>query len=306
MIGTMKRSLKKMVGIIGLFGSVYISCFLLLGFRQRHLIYRPRAELSLRPNAADFRLPYEDVWISFPDSSDQLHGWWIPATSSQGQYAILPHEPAQVLDSPKVIIYLCGVGRNMGDYNYLSRVAAFRQLGFSVFVFDYRGYGLSEGDFPDEAQLYQDAQAAWNYLRFVRQIPAGDIVIYGESLGGAVALDLAVKHPDAAGLIMQSSFTSMLEAVQPRIIAKIFPVHLILTERFESIAKVASLQIPVLFIHGTADSVVSYKMSEDLYAAAPQPKQLFLIPDADHVSIYQSGKHSYFRAIQTFAEDLLY
>lgn len=101
----------------------------------------------------------------------------------------------------------------MGDYNYLARVSAFRQLGFSVLVFDYRGYGRSSGNFPDESQVYQDGQAAWNYLRNERNISPRQILIYGESLGGAIALDLAVKHPEAGGLIMQSSFTSMAQTV---------------------------------------------------------------------------------------------
>ena len=100
------------------------------------------------------------------------------------------------------MLYLCGVGRNIGDYNYLARVSAFRQLGFSVLVFDYRGYGLSSGNPPHEMQLYADSQAAWQYLREVRRIPPEQILIYGESMGGAIALNLAIKHPEAAGLIM--------------------------------------------------------------------------------------------------------
>ncbi|MEM9266392.1 MAG: alpha/beta fold hydrolase [Cyanobacteria bacterium P01_F01_bin.13] len=270
--------------------------------RQRHLIYRPRPHLSMLPSASDFQLPYEDVWIPIEHSVEQMHGWWIPATSFENEYVILPDEPRRVLRSPKVMLYLCGVGRNMGDYNYLSRVAAFRQLGFSVLVFDYRGYGRSEGDFPHESQFYEDSQAAWNYLRTVHNIPADQILIYGESMGGAIALDLALKQPNASGLIMQSSFTSMLDAVSQKKLTKIIPTKLILTEHFDSISKINSLQMPVLFIHGSSDSVVPAKMSEQLYASAPQPKQLFRIPNADHVSIYKPGKNSYFKAIQQFSE----
>jgi uncharacterized protein len=198
------------------------------------------------------------------------------------------------------MLYLCGVGRNMGDYNYLARVSAFRQLGFSVLVFDYRGYGLSQGNFPTESQVYQDSQAAWNYLRSVRQIPPEQIVIYGESLGGAIALDLAVKHPETGGLIMQSSFTSMAEAIGHRKPLQLFPIQLLLTEQFDSLSRVRSLRVPVLFLHGSEDSVVPAEMSQRLYAAAPEPKQLFLIAEADHVKIYQPGERSYLRAIQRF------
>lgn len=254
------------------------------------------------PNSLDFKLPYQDVWIPIAGSQERLNGWWIPASSQQEKFIPLPNEPANILTSPKVILYLCGVGRNMGDYNYLARMSAFRQLGFSVLAFDYRGYGLSEGDFPNELQVYEDSQAAWNYLRKAYQIPPDQILIYGESLGGAIALDLAVKHPEASGLIMQSTFTSMAEVIKHKSFLRIFPIRLLLTERFDSLSKIRSLQIPVLFLHGNADSVVPYEMSQRLYNFAFEPKQLFIISGADHVRIYKSGENSYLKAIQKFIE----
>lgn len=254
----------------------------------------------MRPDAPAFNLPYEDVWIPIAGSQARLHGWWIPAPTPGKASILLPDEPSNILTTPRVMLYLCGVGRNMGDYNYLARVSAFRQLGFSVLVFDYRGYGLSQGAFPSEFQLYRDSQAAWDYLRSVRQIAAEQIVIYGESLGGAIALDLAIRHPDAAGLIMQSAFTSMTEVIQQRSPFQFFPIHWLLTERFDSLAKIRSLQVPVLFLHGSADSVVPPAMSQRLYDAAPEPKQWFLISGADHVRIYQPGNRSYLKAIQQF------
>ncbi len=281
----------------------YAAAIAVLSWRQRHLIYRPRTELSMLPSDSAFGLNYEDVWIPVGESGDRLHGWWLPADPAS-PYVILPDEPVQVVRSPKVMLYLCGVGRNMGDYNYLARVSAFRQLGFSVFVFDYRGYGRSEGNFPREAQLYEDAQAAWDYLVRAYRIPAEDIVIYGESLGGAIALDLTLQQPDAGGLILQSSFTSMAEAVQQKAFTQLIPVKRMLTERFESLEKIHSLHVPVLLLHGTADSVVPADMSQRLYAAAPHPKQLHLIPEADHVRIYRAGSASYLRAIAAFIQTL--
>lgn len=282
----------------------YVSTGLLLALRQRHLIYRPAPELSMQPDAPDFNLPYEEVWIPIAGSQERLHGWWIPTPTPPETFAVLPEEPTNILASPKVMLYLYGVGRNMGDYNYLARVSAFRQLGFSVLVFDYRGYGLSEGDFPNESQVYQDSQAAWNYLRDERQIPPEQIVIYGESLGGAIALDLANQHPEAGGLIIQSSFTTMAEVVGHRRLLQLFPINWLLTERFDSLSKVRSLQVPVLFLHGSDDSVVPPEMSQQLYEAAPEPKQLFMISGADHVRIYQPGEQSYLKAIQRFVESL--
>ena len=282
----------------------YVSTGLLLALRQRHLIYRPAPELSMQPDAPDFNLPYEEVWIPIAGSQERLHGWWIPTPTPQENFAVLPEEPTNILASPKVMLYLYGVGRNMGDYNYLARVSAFRQLGFSVLVFDYRGYGLSEGDFPNESQVYQDSQAAWDYLRDVRQIPPEQIVIYGESLGGAIALDLANRHPEAGGLIIQSSFTTMADAIGHRSLLQLFPIDWLLTERFDSLSKVRSLQVPVLFLHGSDDSVVPPEMSQQLYEAALEPKQVFVISGADHVRIYQPGEQSYLKAIQRFVESL--
>jgi hypothetical protein len=184
---------KQALVVVAVLAFAYGSTCLFLFSQQRQLIYRPDSKLSMLPNASAFKLPYQDVWISIAGSQDRLHGWWIPAATRQEKFAPLPNEPTNVLTTPKVILYLCGVGRNMGDANYLARVTAFRQLGFSVLVFDYRGYGLSQGAFPNELQVYEDSQAAWNYLRYVRQIPPEQIIIYGESLGGAIALDLAVK-----------------------------------------------------------------------------------------------------------------
>lgn len=181
-----------LISVAAVLAIAYMSTCLFLFLRQRHLIYRPASELSMRPDAPDFNLLYEDVWIPIAGSQTRLHGWWIPAPTQQENFVLLPDEPRNILTSPKVMLYFCGVGRNMGDYNYLARVSAFQQLGFSVLMFDYRGYGLSEGDFPNELQVYQDSQAAWNYLREVRRIPPEQILIYGESLGGAITLDLAV------------------------------------------------------------------------------------------------------------------
>ncbi|MFK8184897.1 MAG: alpha/beta hydrolase [Phormidesmis sp.] len=272
-----------------------------LYFRQRQLIYRPAPELSLLPSTPDFDMPYQDVWIAI--GNDQIHSWWIPADESQ-RFSVLDNEPAHVLSQPKVMLYFCGVGNNMGDYNYLSRAAAFRQLGFSVLMFDYRGYGRSEGDFPHEAQLYADSEAVWAYLRNERGVAAEDILIYGESMGGAIALNLAINHPDASGLIMQSSFTSMAAAIKHRPLASLFPIDGILHEAFNSIDKIEHLKMPVLFIHGTEDSVVPVSLSQALYEKAPAAKQLARIPNADHVSIYRP-EASYFKTIDQFVRDVI-
>lgn len=282
---------------------VYISTCLFLFFRQRHLILRPSSHISMLPSFEPFYLPYKDVKIPVSNSNEYLNGWWIPAPSPQEKLA-LTNEPARIIKYPKVILYFYGAGGNKSYFNILARLKGLRQLGFSILVADYRGFGGSQGNFPSESQLYQDSQAALDYLIQVRRIKPQQIVIYGESLGGAIALNLAVNHPQVSGLIVQSSFTSMTETVKRTGWYGIFPIDLILTQRFDSIARVRSLQIPVLFIHGTADTVVPSDMSQKLYNAAPEPKQLLLVPGAGHFRIYQSGKNSYLQAIQRFIEQV--
>jgi uncharacterized protein len=283
---------------------VYLGSCGVLFVRQRQAIYRPGKTYAFTPAAPEFHLPYETV--RFPvdrRSAQELQGWWLPAPQADEPLDLLPAEPRRIVKSSKVLLYLCGVGHNMGDHNYLTRLQALRQLGFSVLIFDYRGYGQSDGEFPQETQMYQDAQAAWDYLTQVRQIPPEDIVLYGESLGGAIAIDLASQQPRASALIVQSSFSSMQAIVQRWDWSKYFPIGLLLTERFDSIRKIKTIQMPVLLIHGMQDPVVPYSMSQTLYAAAPAPKSLWLVPEGGHVGIYDPT-HSYLKAIAEFCRQL--
>lgn len=199
-------------------GIAYISTCLLLWIGQRYLIFHPHRELVAVPSAAPWHMPYREIVI--PTASGNLKGWWIPA------------DPRRRADStpPKVLLFLGGAAGNKS--HYLDRVEGLRQLGFSLLLFDYRGYGESGGDFPNETQLYQDSQAAWDYLIQQQQVPPQQIFLYGESMGGAIALDLAVKHPQAAGSIVQSSFTSMADIAKWRGFGWLFPVDLLLTQKF--------------------------------------------------------------------------
>jgi len=284
----------------------YTSFSAYLYLQQRYLIFRPKVELQMLPTAPEFNLTYEKVRIPIANNRHEyLDGWWFNAPKPGEKIDSIPNEPVKILSSPKTILYFCGAGGNKSYYNYLARIEAMRQLGFSVLVVDYRGFGESKGkQHPNESQIYQDSQTAWNYLVKKRRIPAQDIIIYGESLGGAVAIDLAVKHPEAGGLIMQSSFTSMAETVKQQDWLRLFPIDLLLTQRFNSIAKIKKIQVPVLFIHGTADNIVPSYMSHRLYDSAPEPKQLFTVPQAGHFQIYKPGQNSYLAAIEEFIKSI--
>ena len=273
--------------IMAIAGTVYLIACLLLYFQQTRFIFFPRATIDTTPAA--FNLPYQEVWLPVKTVSDRIekiHGWWIPASAP----------------SNRVLLYLHGNGINIGAN--VAHANRFHRMEFSVLLPDYRGYGLSRGNFPTESQVYQDAQVAWDYLVKEKKIPANRIFIYGHSLGGAVAIDLAVKYPNAAGLIVESSFTSIADVVNHQQIYRIFPIDLLLHQRFDSIDKVGSLAMPVLFIHGTADWQVPASMSQQLYQAAPQPKQIFLVPGAGHNNTAEVAGSQYFQVVQQFVKQV--
>ena len=269
------------VGVVAALGYGAVCIFLF--FQQSRLIFFPSAIVETTPES--FNLRYEEVWLPVPVASgkvERIHGWWIRANQSDA----------------KVILYLHGNGINIGAN--VTHANRFHQLGFSVLLIDYRGYGRSEGGFPNEQRVYQDAATAWNYLVHQRQISPNKIFIFGHSLGGAIAIDLALQHPDAGGLIVESSFTSIRQVIAYRNIFSMFPVDLILTQRFESMKKVPNLKVPVLFIHGTADVTVPAFMSQDLYAAAPEPKKLLLVPGARHNDVAEIAQSLYLQTVQSF------
>jgi uncharacterized protein len=257
------QSIFKVLSILlALLLTLYAGACIFLYVRQAHFIFVP--ERAIKTTPADFQLKYQDVYIPVTNQrgeTEKIHGWWMPHPNQEG----------------KPLLYLHGNGITVGENaEHANRLY---KLGFSVLLIDYRGFGRSEGGFPSESQVYEDAEAAWNYLAKQQK---QKIFIYGHSLGGAVAVDLAMRHPEAAGLMVESSFTSILELTERYSWTKFFPMPLILTQRFDSLAKVKNLKVPVLFIHGTADQTIPFQMSQRLFAAAAAPKQLELVPKADH------------------------
>jgi uncharacterized protein len=275
-------SLKRLfIGVLGVGTTAYVLATLALYFLQSRLIFVPSNVVESTPAVVD--LAYEEVWITVKNS-ERIHGWWLPSRQANA----------------KVLLYLHGNGRNIGAN--LNHARRFHDLGFSVLLMDYRGYGLSDGGFPTEAGVYEDAAAMWNYLVEQRRMAPKNIVIYGHSLGGAIAIDLAIKQPDAAASIVESSFTSIRQMVDYYGNYRIFPVDLILQNKFDSIDKVRSLKMPVLFLHGTLDTTIPYQMSEQLFAAAPEPKRLLLIPTAGHNNLARVAGKTYLQAVQQLVE----
>jgi fermentation-respiration switch protein FrsA (DUF1100 family) len=236
---------------------------LLLGGCQSWFIFETDRKVHASP--ADF--PFKIVEITVPVGAErpqQLNGWWLPTPLAQA----------------KTFLYFHGNEVNVSTS--VREVTPLVELQYSVCVIDYRGFGKSDGLFPSEKSVYEDAEAVWNYAVRKRGIDPAQIYIYGQSLGSAIAIELARHHPEAAGLIVESGFTSIYDMARLDIRYRALPVNLFLNQRFESLRKVPELKMPVLFMHGTADEIVPYSMGEELFEAAPEPKRFVPLEDGKH------------------------
>jgi pimeloyl-ACP methyl ester carboxylesterase len=277
------------IALASFYGSVCAG----LWFGQTLIIFSPEKEIKDTP--AKFGANYEDVLIPVkqPDGRiENIAGWWLPNIKQETK-----SDPKGDLNDRKVILYLHGKGKNISaNAKHANRLM---RMGFSVLVIDYRGYGKSDGNSPSESTVYTDAQTAWDYL-IEKGFKPHQIMIYGHSLGGAIAINLAVKHPDAMGMIVDASFTSMSEMASLDPKYRIFPIDLLIHQRFDSIAKVRSLAIPALYIHGTNDDFIPPAMSQRLYEATSSKKQIVLIPNGGHNNNASTNEPLYLNSIRSF------
>lgn len=223
-----------------------------------------------------FGLSVEDTWFAAEDGTG-LHGWYIPHPRGRG-----------------TVLFCHGNTGNLGQQIDILR--HLHRLRASVFAFDYRGYGRSEGE-PSEAGVYRDVRAAWDHLVHARGVPPREILLFGHSLGGAIAIDAALDRPVGA-LVTQGTFTDVRSAARVS-----FPgVHLAARNQFRNIAKVARIGVPKLFIHGTADVRVPPDHAERLYAAAAEPKELYFVPGAEHTDVHRVGGLRYLWRLKRFRD----
>ena len=266
-------------GVVAVLVSYALMCVYMWATQMKH-VFVPEAVLQTTPDRLGMR--FEKVHIPVGNGVDkgELFAWWIPAEQ--------PNAPT--------LLYLHGNYRNIG--NNLEHTLRLHNFGYNVLLVDYRGFGESTGGKPSEIKVYADADAAWQYLLKQRGIKPQQSFIYGHSLGGAIAIDLAIHHPEAAGLITESTFTSM--QAMGELEYGFLPVGLLLNQRFESLKKITQLKIPVLLIHGTWDKTVPVKMAHELYEAAPQPKKLVLIEGGEHNNSGAVGSVEYHDAMDSF------
>jgi hypothetical protein len=268
--------------IVGLIVFFYIGILALLFFFQERLVYLPSHAWTATP--ADIGLPYEEIWFEAADGV-KLSGWFVPLRPAQSEAA----EPVG-----GVILFFHGNGGNIS--HRLGSLEMFHRLGLSTFIIDYRGYGQSEGS-PSEQGTYLDAEAAWRYLVEERQIPPSQIIVFGESLGGAVAAWLAQTHSPQA-LILLSTFTSI-----PDIGAQTYPfmpVRLLARIQYNTLARLPEINCPVLIIHGQEDEIVPYGHGQQLFEAANQPKEFLEIKGSHNEGVIISAVQ-YEIGLATFA-----
>ena len=195
-------------------------------------------------------------------------------------------------DATYTILYSHGNAEDLGRIR--QRLANLRTLGFSVFAYDYRGYGTSQGK-PSEQNALQDIEAAYAYLTNHLKILPETIVLYGRSLGGGPSVHLASRHP-VAGVILESTFTSTFRVVTQ--------IPILPWDRFNNLAKIDSVHGAVLFIHGTDDRVVPFHHSQVLYQRAKQPKHFVSIQGAGHNNLLEIAWEQYDKALNTFTHML--
>jgi alpha-beta hydrolase superfamily lysophospholipase len=237
-----------------------------------------------------------DIPVSSGADAQRIHAWWWPAENANA--------PA--------VLYLHGTRWSLTGQVF--RLEQLRDFGFSVLAIDYRGFGKSDGDLPSERTVYEDARAAWDWMVTQQPDPARRF-IYGHSLGGAVAVDLAAslsvpapapatvpggaaprRGAPAGGLIIESTFTTLADMAREVTYGWV-PVGLLLSQKFDSMSKMAKVTMPVLVVHGAADRFVPSRFSQQLYDAATAPKELLLVEGGSHNNSMRTGADQYRKAL---------
>ena len=250
--------MRTIASLIAVVTTAYVLLGVVLYFMQERMVFLaglPGRALEATPKDAGFE--FDDVRLETADGVS-LHGWYVYAPESRG-----------------TVLFLHG---NAGNISHrLDSIAIFRDLGFDTFIIDYRGYGQSEGK-PSEEGTYRDAEAAWQYLLAERGKDPANIVIFGRSIGGAIAAWLAARHK-AAGLIIESSFTSAVDMAAH--LYPFMPVRFISRLKYPVIDYVTGVECPVLIVHSRDDEIIPFAMGKALHDAAPEPKA-FLELRGDH------------------------
>ena len=263
------------------FGILYLVVWLVpgaSGLIDRHFIFFPQEELVGTP--LDWNLPFDEVRFQASDGVN-LHGWFVAG------------------ERDVTWIWFHGNGGNIS--HRLENLALFhRDLGVNIFLFDYRGYGSSEGQTSEEG-TYRDARGALDYVLTREDVNPDRIIYFGRSLGAAVAVWLATeKQP--YGLILESPFASIKDMAD--IHYGPLPVRLLVRTKYDSLSRISRISSPLLIVHGDQDELVPVSQAQKLYDVAGDPKGLYLIPGAGHNDTYVVGGTPYLAALRDFISSL--
>lgn len=252
--------------LVLLVAGAYCSVLVGLYLAQDRLLYLP--EVPSRALTASPRmvgLNHEEVYFRAADGI-RLHGWYLPS------------------DPQRAVVLFCH--GNAGNISHrLDLLRIFSDLGLSVFIFDYRGYGRSEGR-PSEQGTYRDGEAAWRYLTEEQGITEKDIVVFGHSLGAAIGAHVAAQYRPAA-LVMQSAFTSVPELAAG--LYPLLPARWLSRFRYDNRHLLGNVDSPVLVIHSREDEIIPYAHGERLFAVAGEPKQFLELRGGHNDGIFVSG-----------------
>jgi uncharacterized protein len=245
-------------------------------YMERKSLYFPMKHITNTPSSAG--LDYRDEYFETSDGK-KIHAWFIPRT-----------------DAELTVLFSHGNAGNIG--HRLDKIKMLNDIGFNVFIYDYRGYGISKGS-PSEKGIYEDAYAAYEYLVYKLNVPNNNIILYGESIGGAVSIEVALNR-HVRGLITESTFTSVKDMVRAA-----FPLipHFIFSSRFDSLSKISDIKCGKLIIHSIDDEIVPFSQGERLFAAAGEPKRFLRIRGGHNTAFWDSMKE-YKEGIKSFAESL--
>jgi len=259
---------------------VYCSLLIYLYFNQKSIVFFPNFDFVVTPE--QLGLEYEEVVLNI-NKTDSVHGWFFPSKISNDS------------TNKKVVLFCHG---NAGNISYrLETANMIIEQGADFLLFDYRGYGKSVGELSEE-NVYQDARLCYDWLINEKKYKSEEIIIFGRSLGGAVAVDLATKV-NCAGLIIESTFTSTGDL--GRAMFPLFPTGLLIRYKFDSYSKIDKVNTPILVIHSQQDSMIPFYMGVYLYEKANEPKAFFKIK-GDHNDRSYLGDVEYLKYIK----DLIY
>jgi fermentation-respiration switch protein FrsA (DUF1100 family) len=266
----------RVVGTLAVAGGIFLA---LLSPLAERVIFQPSPGVDLQP--AQLGLAAESIFLE-ADDGVRIHAFFVPGAAARV--------------SQRAMLFLHG---NAGNASHrLPNAAALANLGADVLLLDYRGYGLSDGR-PSEVGVYADARAGLSHLIASRGIPSERIVVFGRSLGGAVAVELAQER-QLAGLVLESTFTSVDDMAR----RMVGPLATLFGGGFPSVERISRLRAPLLFFHGDRDEIVPIELGRALFAAAPEPKRFEVITGAGHNDTVQVGGDAYLAQIGRFLDEV--